>query len=333
MNDTASPGAERYFEQYFEQYFENPIAEAVWWACVTELRAFKPGNVSVYAPGHGMSVDDFITSARCVAPILGALEGGVGERIYRSIEATHTAVGCNTNLGIVLLCAPLAQAASEPSNNSLRQRLQQVLERLDRDDAEQVFRAIRLANPAGLGRSDNHDVGSPPQAGLIDIMRVAADRDRIAYQYAYGFSDIFELGLPVLKRMLARWSDAVWATLGVYLKFLARFPDTHIQRKLGKSNAEQVRRDAKRLLVQFETSERPEYAMPLLRAFDERLKQRGINPGTSADLTVATLLAARLQALAEHDSFLLDSLIGSKSLQKAGASPLQRPRDNPTQPS
>ncbi len=43
--------------------------------------------------------------------------------------------------------------------------------------------------------------------------------------------------------------------------------------------------------------EDPQALTPKLLAFDRSLKERGLNPGTSADLTVATLFAGALQAL------------------------------------
>ena len=36
----------------------------------------------------------------------------VGERILSAVQATQEAVGLNTNLGIILLCAPMIQAVS-----------------------------------------------------------------------------------------------------------------------------------------------------------------------------------------------------------------------------
>ena len=66
----------------------------------------------------------------------------------------------NTNLGILLLCAPLA-AAAERGGTDLEATLAGILKNLDRGDAEQVFRAIRLANPGGLGEVPRYDVRGP----------------------------------------------------------------------------------------------------------------------------------------------------------------------------
>mgnify|MGYP003694220597 CR=1 FL=1 len=88
---------------------------------------------------------------------MGAPALSVGARIFEAIRRTREAVDCNTNLGIVLLCAPLAQAALSSGKESLRDRVRWVLEKLDVADAEQAFAAIRLAEPGGLGTAPQHD--------------------------------------------------------------------------------------------------------------------------------------------------------------------------------
>ena len=272
----------------------NPVAAAVWRACIEELEAPKPGNVSFASPGHGMTADDFVASARCTADVLGTPGLSLGERVLGSIEATRAATGCNTNLGIVLLCAPLAQAAlEEERDRTLRTGLCRVIGEASVEDTALVFAAIRLAGPAGLGGSERHDVRRPATAPLLAVMREAANRDRVARQYACGFEDIFDLGLAVLARSRGRWPGP-HAVAALYLTFLARFKDSHIQRKLGTVAAQRVRLEAQRLVAGIEASESSEVDVEGLMRFDRSLKSRRINPGTSADLTVATLLAGHL---------------------------------------
>ena len=272
----------------------NPVAAAVWRACIEELEAPKPGNVSFGSPGHGMTADHFVASARCTADVLGTPGLSLGERVLGSIEATHAAVGCNTNLGIVLLCAPLAQAALDADRDRpLRVGLARALEGASVEDTECVFAAIRLAQPAGLGESARHDVRSSAAAPLLSVMREAEHRDRVARQYARCFEDVFDHGLPVLARNRARWPGPQ-AVVALYLAFLARFKDSHIQRKLGNVAARRVRLEALRLVERLDASESSELDFEVLASFDRSLKSRRINPGTSADLTVATLLAGKL---------------------------------------
>jgi len=156
------------------------VAEAYRDACLAELRALKPGNVHLHAAGHDMTVADFEVSARVSAPAMGRPDLSVGERIYEAVRQTQAATGQNTNLGIVLLCAPLAQAALDDASIPLRARVRGVLDALDVADAELAFRAIRLARPGGLGTSRRHDVSAPATVTLRAAMAEARNRDRIA---------------------------------------------------------------------------------------------------------------------------------------------------------
>ena len=127
------------------------IAAAFVAACRDELDAPKSGNVHVFADGHRMTAAEFERSAQAAAGPLTAPGARVGLRILRAVEATRAAVGTNTNLGIILLCAPLA-AAAEHQPADLRGALTELLENLDVADADLAFRAIALASPAGLGQ-------------------------------------------------------------------------------------------------------------------------------------------------------------------------------------
>lgn len=268
----------------------NKIGDAFIAACRDEIEAPKPGNVHVYSDGHGMSVKDFLLSAEAAAPSISTRFAPIGARIFHAIEATRVAVGQNTNLGIVLLCAPLAAAAE--LGGDLRTRLREVLSGLTLADARSAFAAILRASPAGLGQSARHDVREPAETSLLEAMREAADRDRVAYQYASDFEDIFTTGLSSLTRM--RDWKAPWPAVAVYLDFLASFEDSHILRKNGPDAAALVLAEARSVRGAFTEASNPADALPKLLAFDKSLKLRALNPGTSADLTVATLFAGRL---------------------------------------
>ncbi len=274
------------------------IAAAFVDACVAELEAPKPGNVHIFAGGHGMAAADFIASARAAAPFIAAPDARVGARILGAVEATWAAVGQNTNLGIILLCAPLAEAVFSRAAviDGLPSALAVVLRGLDRLDAETAFRAISRARPAGLGDAPTHDVAAPAQTTLLEAMRVAASRDRIAFQYASDFVDIFDIGLTTLTAARARGADPANATLDVYLAFLAAFPDSHVARKFGESTAAALREEARAFRARLAgIAADTRFAAAL--DWDARLKARRLNPGTSADLTVATLFTDALSAI------------------------------------
>jgi triphosphoribosyl-dephospho-CoA synthase len=264
-------------------------------ACLAELDALKPGNVHRFASGHGMSVDDFEKSAAAAAPAIGGAGLTVGARIEQAVEATKEAASQNTNLGIVLLAAPLAQAALTPLPGDLRGRLGAVLDQLTVEDACAAYRAIRTAEPGGLGKAPEHDVAGQPRVTLLEAMRAAERKDRIAWNYTHGFVDIFGLGLKWLEGARKRWGPVPWVTTYVFMGFLAHIPDTLIERKFGSDAASAVREEARPIEASFSQCSAPEDMVGPLQAFDAALKKRGLNPGTTADLTVATLFAAALE--------------------------------------
>jgi triphosphoribosyl-dephospho-CoA synthase len=277
---------------------EDRVAAAYVEACLAELDAPKPGNVHRFAPGHRMEVTDFVRSAEASAAPIASRGARVGTRVRAAVDGTLKAVGQNTNLGIVLLCAPLAAAAEAP-DMALRSALARVLDGLDRADAQDVFAAIAAANPRGLGDAPRHDVNAPATVTLREAMAEAADRDRIARQYVTTYEDIFSLGLPALESARQRHREARWSTLAVYLTFLSEIADTHIERKFDAATAESVRREAVDWRDAFASAPNPEEIADSLLGWDATLKSRGINPGTSADLTVATSFASKLLSI--HD--------------------------------
>jgi len=274
--------------------FSARIAAAFTASCRDELDAPKPGNVHFFSPAGRKSPEDFLRSAEAAAPPLTASGASVGRRILAAVDATRGAVGRNTNLGIILLCAPLA-AAAESGEADLRAATARVLRGLDVADAELAFRAIVAAAPGGLGRTGRHDVFGPARVTLRQAMDEAADRDRIARQYVSDFDDVFTLGEPALAAALARGREPKWATLAVFLEFLTAFCDSHIVREHGADAANEVRRAAAHLHARLAAARDPAEVLPELLAHDRSLKAKSINPGTSADLTVATLFAGRLR--------------------------------------
>lgn len=277
-------------------------------ACWLDVAVRKPGNVSLFSAGHRMHAEQFVASAQAAAVPLFERGTPVGQRIEAAMNATWRAVGCNTNLGILLLCAPIAAAAEREgacaTRSALRSAIDAVLASLDREDARAAYRAIAQANPGGLGQAPDQDVHDEPTLGLREAMALAASRDAIARQYVQAHADLFEIGLPALTPGFVlsdaasgeSVSDATAvAVQQVFLGFLRCIPDSHIVRKHGEAVAHTVMTAAQAWKDVAEPGKAPAFA-----AWDESLKAQGINPGTSADLTVATLLLAGLLDPAWH---------------------------------
>lgn len=278
------------------------VGERVAWAsqlaCILEVSAFKPGNVTPLYDFSDTRFTDFITSALAVGPVMGrATHLHPGELIWQAVEATHAATDQNTNLGIILLFTPLARAYAlwlPESALLLETAVGQVLEHLTITDAAQAYAAIRLARPAGLGQVSDHDVAGEPETTLLAAMASAADRDSIAREYASGFSLTFGLGYPGLMQGLSDFGDLRQAVVHTFLRLLAAVPDTLVARKLGAPEALQASTMAGEVLAAggLQTAEGRRHLARLdgwLRDPDHRR-----NPGTTADLTAAALFTALL---------------------------------------
>jgi triphosphoribosyl-dephospho-CoA synthase len=260
-------------------------------ACLLEVSAPKPGNISPRRHFADARYEDFLASAAAIgAPLAGAGTRPLGATIRLAIEATADWTGSNTNLGLVLLLAPLARAAARACPAArLRDSLRQVLDTTTVDDARDAYEAIRRVSPGGLGRVDEQDVSAEPTITLVDAMRLAADRDSIAREYATAFETTFEAGAPALARARAddlEWDDAIVET---FLTLLAAREDTHIARRAGAALATEVTSGARDVLaaggVRTATGRRA------LEEFDGRLRDEHhrANPGTTADLTAAAV--------------------------------------------
>jgi triphosphoribosyl-dephospho-CoA synthase len=274
-------------------------------ACLLEVSAPKPGNVSPGRHFVDLRYEDFLASALAIGePMANAGEHGVGVTVLQAIEATAQWSRSNTNLGIVLLFAPLARAASllgsdpltraDSRGLTLQDKVRDVLEATTVDDARQAYAAIRLARPGGLDHAEAQDVSTEPTMTLVEVMRLAAHRDTIASEYATGFEVTFGMAVPALERARhagLSWDDAVVET---FLTVLAAVPDTHIARRSGAALAVDVSTRARAVLEA--GAVRTDAGRQALDEFDRGLRdeRNSGNPGTTADLTAAALFVVLL---------------------------------------
>jgi triphosphoribosyl-dephospho-CoA synthase len=257
-------------------------------ACIWEATANKPGNVSRLHDFVDLTYVDLLLSAAAIAPEMEKAAGRrVGETILASIRATRQVVRTNTNLGIVLLIAPLAAV---PVGEPLRHGLERFLDRLDVADARFAYEAVRLAEPGGMGRVKEQDVSDEPTRPLREVMALAAERDLVARQYDNGFGEVFDIGLPSLQKALRSAHDLESVIIHAFLSLLAECPDSLIARKCGLGEAEEVTRRARSVLGGGDLAE-----------FDCWLRADGHrrNPGTTADLTAASLFVALREGIIE----------------------------------
>ena len=266
-------------------------------ACLLEVTARKPGNVHRAADFADATFLDFALSAAAIAgPLDRARTQGLGTTIYEAVAATRSLVGSNTNLGMILLLAPLAAV---PPGEPLRLGLARVLRATTVLDAVDLYRAIRLAQPGGLARStEGQDVADEPTISLVEAMRLANARDLVAHQYATDFADVFDRVLPSLADGLTRpgWNVET-AIIATHLAFLADHPDTLIARKRGTDIAREASHRAA-VVLRSGWPDSPGSSLALAD-FDAwlRLDGNARNPGTTADLIAAGLFAGLREGL------------------------------------
>ena len=279
------------------------VAAAAQLACLLEASAPKPGNVSPGAAFRDATYEDFLASAVAIGPALAAAgQQPLGATIRAAVEATARWAPSNTNLGLVLLLAPLARAALRPGGTEgkrggapLRSGLAATLAETTVADAAEAYAAIRRAAPGGLGHTSEQDVTGTPTVTLRAAMALAAGRDAIAREYATDFETTFDAGVPALRRALAAglaWRDAVVET---YLTLLAAWPDTHIARRVGPEHAVHVQRRARAVLDA--GGVRTAAGRETIGALDRELRdeRNTSNPGATADLTGAAICVVLLE--------------------------------------
>ena len=255
-----------------------------------EAMSPKPGNVAPEREFADATIDDFLKSARAIAPVLAAAgERTLGETILTAVQATRRVVNHNTNLGIILLLSPLAKI---PLDRSLSVGIIEVLDATTVADSRLVYEAIRMAQPAGLGEAGEQDLNDEPTVNLRECMRLAADRDMIAAQYVNGFQQVLKSGQDWLREAAAISVSQPQQISWLAVRLLAEFGDSLIARKCGQMMSDVVREKAQKLLNSGWPLQHA--AAPQFADFDAFLREDGNrrNPGTTADLIAAILFTA-----------------------------------------
>jgi triphosphoribosyl-dephospho-CoA synthase len=275
-------------------------------ACIWEVSARKIGNVHPLAEFEDASSLDFVMSGCALGlgidwPSPYHQHISVGRRIRHAVEQSVYSTKSNTNLGIAVLLGPLVAIGADrdgPLTNppytvyELQRDLPAVLQKLTVEDAVDVYEAIRIANPGGLGTVTKQDVKDEPTVTLLEAMRLAADRDLIARQYVTNYSDVFDFGVPLLLEGVKKFGSVEAGILHTQLEWLALYPDSLIARKNGTQVAEDVRQWANGVIKAGGIA--TEEGRRACRELDRHLRSDGnkLNPGTTADLITACLFVA-----------------------------------------
>lgn len=293
--------------------FRRDIAWAGTAACLLEAAAPKVGNVNRLHDFADCRLEDFLLSGAAIGEPLGWAGGrGVGETVLEAVSLTRQLGATNTNLGIILLTAPLAKAwgkavpaggrwrtttDKQAVRGALAAEMASVLTSLTIEDARLVYQAIRLAAPGGLGQPAAGDVNREdrPAITLLAAMALAAERDLIAREYASGFKIILDSGLPLLEQALGQGLALPEAIAHAQIGLLSRYPDTLIARKAGAAASAEVQARAR--VVWENGGWGSGDGRTKAAELDHWLRQGGnrLNPGTTADILTAVIFVLLLE--------------------------------------
>ena len=179
----------------------------------------------------------------------------------------------------------------------LRRSLKLVTSSTTPKDAVDVYDAIEIASPSGLGKAPDLDVNDPAsknrilqeKVSLYEVFKIAETYDTICSEYVNNYHVTFDLAYPSLSKHLDQTSDPSSATIQTFLEVLAKVPDTFIARKTNIQKAREVSMRAKEVveLGGVETSA----GKKALDKLDKELRKHSniLNPGTTADIIAAAL--------------------------------------------
>ena len=260
-------------------------------SCCEELTAFKPGNHSIFSKIHGMSEKKFRYAAKISSEIITNKNLSFGESIFLSTKRCKTELNSNYNLGIIILCTPLIRVSLSGTNNFKRD-LEKLLSNVSKKDGELFTKAIEFASPAGLKNYKGPgNIFGKKKISFSKMIKISSEWDRISKCYNNNYKEIFDFGLPIFTYLLRCTSRKVAIEI-LYISFLSKSTDSHIQRKFGQYKANIVLKkccELKKKLNMYKNN------YSLLKNFDHYLKKFNYNPGTCADLTVTTLLIHKIR--------------------------------------
>ena len=272
------------------KFDENKVKSSYIASCTYDVQCIKPGNVN-YLSGHRDTVnDDFIKSFEVTSDIISLPNLSLGQRIYKCVESTKEAIDNNTNLGIILLCSVFIQSLLENEKHSISEAIKAVIMNASHQDVTDMCSAISLADPGGLGSHESYDVRSRPNISLHEIMSLSSNYDQISNQYSTYFADIFNFIIPTLHNSMNKIKDAKYAISYSFLKILEKYPDSHITRKYGHKIAKKTSNEASDLIKILDGDTRHESWGKNLMSLDKHYKMTRVNPGTTADLLVVSMM-------------------------------------------
>jgi triphosphoribosyl-dephospho-CoA synthase len=272
------------------EFHPNKLEKSYINACRLDIECIKPGNVNLLLGHHDTLSDDFITSYNVTSKIITSSRLSLGEIIFNCIKLTKEKVNKNTNLGIILLCSLFSKSLTLKKNISIKDAIKESVLTSSHDDVLKICDAISLAQPGGLNQHSKYDVDSRPNISLYNIMKMSDSYDMISKQYSCFFENIFEFVLPTFMTSIERIKNIKLAISYTFLKILEKYPDSHICRKYDDKFAKKTSNEASDLIKILDGDARLESWGKKLMSLDNHFKMARVNPGTTADLLVASMM-------------------------------------------
>ena len=288
----------------------NPseIAKIAQIASALEVSGYpKPGNVHRTRDYDDMVFEDFVISGIVIGDTIREACSDVdvenpqlGKYILEAVAETDRWIKNNTNLGIVMMTTPIAVAAAISDDfNEIRSNVVKLMANTSVDDACDLYDAINIADAGGMGDQDEYDVASDNakqelrdnNQTMYDVLKISAPWDMLAREMTSDMPAVFEIGYPTYHELKKEKSlnDACVLT---FLTILSQVPDTLISRKYGSDEALKISMMTRDLLKMKDSGDFAER----LQEFDDYLFDNHYNPGTTADLTAASIFVSNLKS-------------------------------------
>ena len=284
------------------------IAKMAQIASVLEVSGYpKPGNVHRTRDFPDMEFEDFVISGIVIGDTIreacmnvDIYNPQLGRYILQAVSETDRWIKNNTNLGIVMMTTPIAVAAAiSDSFEDIRQNVKLLMGNTSVDDACDLYDAINIADAGGMGDQDEYDVASDNAKAelrennqtMYDVLKISAPWDMLAREMTSDMPAVFEIGYPIYHELKESKSKNEACVL-TFLTILSQVPDTLISRKYGSDEALKISMMTRDLLNLKNESD----FWDKVKEFDEFLFKNKYNPGTTADLTAASIFVSYLKS-------------------------------------
>ena len=285
----------------------SEIAKIAQIASALEVSGYpKPGNIHRTRDYDDMVFEDFVISGIVIGDTIREACTDVdienprlGKYILEAVAETDRWIKNNTNLGIVMMTTPIAVAAAISDDfDEIRPNIVKLMANTSVDDACDLYDAINIADAGGMGDQDEYDVNSDSakddlrknKQTMYDVLKISASFDMLGREMTSDMPIVFELGYPTYHELKEKSLNE--ACVMTFLTILSEVPDTLILRKYGSDEALKISMMTRDLLNLKDESD----FWDKVNEFDNYLYENGYNPGTTADLTAASIFVSNLKS-------------------------------------